>query len=68
VEVAKHAENLPEDLRGRLLELEENVMTNRFNTQSDYYRYYSYMYQATHGRAARVVRGEFFERHCLALT
>lgn len=65
VEVAKHLENLPGDFRDRLLKLEENVMTNRLNTNSYFYKYYSYMYQATHGRAARVVRGEFFEKYCL---
>lgn len=65
VEVAKHLENLPGDFRDRLLKLEEDVMANRFNTDSDFYKYYSYMYQATHGRAARVVRGEFFEKYCL---
>ena len=44
------------------LELEDKVMENRRNTQSPYSRYYSYMYQATHARKARVVRGAFFER------
>lgn len=66
VETAKHVDKLPASFRDRLLSLEENVMANRFNTDSEFYRYYSYMYQATHGRAARVVRGEFFERFCLA--
>jgi hypothetical protein len=65
VEVAKNIEKLPGDFRARLLKLEENVMTNRFNADSDFYKYYSYMYQATHGRAARVTRGEFFEKYCL---
>ncbi|PZU29893.1 MAG: DUF262 domain-containing protein [Stenotrophomonas sp.] len=65
VETAKNLETLPTQFRDRLLELEEKVMANRFNTDSEFYRYYSYMYQATHGRAARVVRGEFFQRFCL---
>ncbi|NHZ83620.1 DUF262 domain-containing protein [Massilia sp. CCM 8695] len=65
VEVAKHQDTLPDDFRDRLLKLEENVMKNRSNTNSEFNRYYSYMYQATHGRAARVVRGEFFEKYCL---
>lgn len=65
VEVAKHIDRLPKDFRDRLLALEENVMGNRMNTESEYYKYYSYMYQATHGRSARVVRGNFFERFCL---
>lgn len=42
--------------------LEDMVMDNRRDTKSEYSRYYSYMYQATHGRKARVVRGAFFER------
>jgi hypothetical protein len=65
VEVASNIENLPTDLPEKLLKLEENVMANRFNTNSEFYRYYSYMYQATHGRQARVVRGEFFQKYCL---
>lgn len=65
VEVTKHLSELPEDFQHRLISLEENVMANRFNTDSEFYQYYSYMYQATHGRKARVVRGAFFEKHCL---
>jgi hypothetical protein len=65
VEVASHIEKLPKDLPKKLLALEENVMANRFDTNSEFYRYYSYMYQATHGRQARVVRGEFFQKYCL---
>ncbi|MBY6346138.1 DUF262 domain-containing protein [Providencia rettgeri] len=65
VEVAKNISELPEDFKDRLLNLEKNVIENKFNTESEFYRYYSYMYQATHGRAARVVRGDFVERFCL---
>lgn len=65
VETAKHIDKIPADFKERLLALEENVMANRTNTGSEYYKYYSYMYQATHGRTARVVRGEFFEKYCL---
>ena len=65
VEVAKHLNILPTDFKNRLLAFEENVMANRLKTESEFYKYYSYMYQATHGRTARVVRGEFFEQYCL---
>jgi hypothetical protein len=65
VETANHLEKLPEDFRERLLLLENDVMANRKNTESELYKYYSYMYQATHGRAARVTRAEFFEKYCL---
>jgi Protein of unknown function DUF262 len=65
VEIAKHIDILPRDLTARLLELESQVISNKTNADSDFSKYYSYMYQATHGRAARVVRAEFFERYCL---
>jgi hypothetical protein len=64
VEIAKYNDKLPNDFKDRLLNLEALVMENKMNTNSEYYKYYSYMYQATHGRAARVVRGEFVERTC----
>lgn len=65
IEIARNIDNLPKNIKDRLLELESQVMANKMNTDSEFYRYYSYMYQATHGRAARVVRGEFFEKYCL---
>jgi hypothetical protein len=65
VETARSIDALPVEFRDHLLALEEMVMTNRFNTDSEFYRYYSYMYQATHGRAARVVRAEFFQKYCI---
>jgi hypothetical protein len=65
VEIAKHIDKLPVDFKNRLLALETQVMANKMNPDSEFYKYYSYMYQATHGRAARVVRGEFIERLCL---
>ncbi len=65
VEIARHSDKLPKNLKDRLLELEAQVMANKMNNNSEFYKYYSYMYQATHGRAARVVRGEYFEKYCL---
>lgn len=65
VETAKHIDKLPQDFKDRLLTLENQVMENKMITHSEYYKYYSYMYQATHGRTARVVRGEFIEKYCL---
>lgn len=62
IEVAKHISNIPSDFRERLIEFEQQVMDNRLNPKSEYYNYYSYTYQATHGRTARVVRGEFVEK------
>jgi hypothetical protein len=66
VETASHIGELPTDFRERLLELEKRVIENRMNTKSEFYKYYSYMYQATHGRTARVVRGDFFQRYCIS--
>jgi hypothetical protein len=65
VEIARSVDKLPPDIKQRLLSLEKNVMANKANTDSEFYKYYSYMYQATHGRAARVTRGEFFQKYCL---
>ena len=65
VETALHIDKLPKDFRDRLLEFENQVIANKMKTDSEFYRYYSYMYQATHGRSARVVRGEYFDKYCL---
>jgi hypothetical protein len=62
IETARHITGIPTDFKERLLAFEAEVMANRLNPQSEYYKYYSYMYQATHGRSARVVRGEFVEK------
>lgn len=65
IEIAVHINSLPSDFKTKLLDLEIWVMNNKNNTQSEFYKYYSYMYQATHGRAARVIRAEFFKKYCL---
>ena len=64
-EIALHIDSIPGDLSEKLIALQENVMQNKMNAASEFYQYYSYMYQATHGRKARVVRAEFFQKHCL---
>lgn len=61
VEIAKHIDKVPADFAERLLKFESQVMANKMNPDSEYYKYYSYMYQATHGRTARVVRGDYIE-------
>lgn len=61
VEIANNIDRLPDDLRNRLDSLEQKIIENKNNSESPYSRYYSYMYQATHGRAARVTRSEFFQ-------
>lgn len=61
VEIAKNLDRLPKDLKERLDKLEKNIIDNKNNSESSYSEYYAYMYQATHGRKARVVRAKFFE-------
>jgi len=65
VEIAKNIERIPDNFKEKLLVFEENVMEGKRNSESPYARYYKYMYQATHGRTARVVRSEYFEKECL---
>ena len=65
VEIAKNIDSLPSDFKEKLFSLEENVMEGKQNPDSPYAKYYSYMYQATHGRTARVVRSEYFANECL---
>lgn len=65
VEIANHITTLPVDLKPKLLALEGEVMAHKNDTSSEFYRYYSCMYQATHGRSARVVRADFLNRYCL---
>lgn len=66
VELAWNKETIPADLRARMLSLEESVMANKLKPESDFGRYYSYMYQNTNGRIARVTRGEMFRSRCIA--
>lgn len=65
VETAKHLKEIPDSFREKLLALEENVMSNRKDSSSPFHVYYSYMYQGTQNRKARVVRGDFFKEYCL---
>ena len=64
VEMAQNIDGIPNDFKERLLVLEENVIENKMNTDSEFYEYYSYMYQGTHARKARVVRGNFINKYC----
>jgi hypothetical protein len=65
VEIGLNIENLPQNLRERLDVLEANILSNKNDSTSPYSRYYSYMYQATHGRTARVTRSDFFVREVI---
>lgn len=65
VEIANHINSLPDNFKEKLIEFESSVMKNKNNSKSTFNRYYSYMYQATHGRTARVTRSELFQKYCL---
>lgn len=59
------AGNWPSNMRARLLEFENNVLTNKENAENDYGRYYSAMYTGTNSRTARITRAELFTKYCL---
>ncbi len=65
VEIALNIKKIPRDFKEKLMVFEEKVMERKKNAASPYAEYYSYMYQATHARKARVVRSEFFKKECL---
>lgn len=66
VELSRSIDHLPKNLRQRLMALEQNILANKQNTDGPYGLYYSYMYQATHGRTARVTRGDLFQQQVLS--
>jgi Protein of unknown function DUF262 len=63
VETAKNIDNIPINYKEKLLNLERDVMLNKNNVDSEFGKYYSYMYQATHGRAARITRAEILNKY-----
>lgn len=64
-ELSMNANNLRSDTRERLLELEHHVMNAKKDSSGKYGEYYSYMYQNTNSRKARVVRSNLFREYCL---
>lgn len=60
VEIAKHIDAIPKDIRQKLIELENNIIENKRNPTNPYGRFYQYMYQGTNQRKARVIRSEMF--------
>ncbi|UWX04167.1 DUF262 domain-containing protein [Pseudoxanthomonas sp. NC8] len=55
----------PKDVRKRLIDLEENILKNRGSTDTEFGKYYSYMYSATAGRKARATRASVFRKYVL---
>ena len=54
-------------IKPRLLDLEKNVLANKYTPreENEFATYYGYMYTGTNSRQARVVRSEIFNRHVL---
>lgn len=64
VELTTQKDKLRDDLVERLNELEANVMANKNNPGNEFGKYYSYMYQGTNNRKARITRAELFQKYC----
>lgn len=56
-----------EAIKLRLLELEKNVLENKYTPrdENEFATYYGYMYTGTNSRQARVVRSEIFNKNVL---
>ncbi|WP_088894275.1 DUF262 domain-containing protein [Leptolyngbya ohadii] len=63
VELSNNINKIPKDIVSRLMELEARILENKNNAKTEFGVYYSYMYQATNNRKARVVRGETFNKY-----
>ena len=64
-EISMNGEALKSDVSSRLLELEDKVMAAKKDSSGPFGEYYSYMYQNTNSRKARVVRANMFREYCL---
>jgi len=65
VETCLNLQNMRPDARAKLIELEDFVLSNKTKPDNKFGKYYSYMYQNTNGRGARVVRGEMYRDFCV---
>lgn len=63
-ELTMNSSRVKGDLKGNLLKLEAAVMSAKGNSSGKFGTYYSYMYQNTNSRKARVVRSELFQEFC----
>lgn len=63
VEFARHDAMLPGDVVGRLKDLEEQILGAKLQPNTEFGRYYGYMYSGTTGRKARVDRAAVFNEH-----
>lgn len=63
-ELSLHPGSVSADLEKHLKELEEEVMGHRYKPETEFGEYYSYMYQGTNNRKARIVRSDLFRKYC----
>lgn len=63
VEFARHGAALPLDVVGKLQILEKNIVEARLQPETEFGKYYSYMYSGTTGRKARVERATVFNKY-----
>ena len=63
VEFARHAAVLPVDIVQRLQSLEKNILDAKLLPDTEFGKYYGYMYSGTTGRKARIVRAQVFNEH-----
>lgn len=63
VEFARHDGSLPTDVLTRLTYLEDKILGAKLQPDTDFGRYYGYMYTGTTGRKARIERATLFNNH-----
>lgn len=63
VEFARHGAELPADVVPRLLSLEEKILGAKLLPDTEFGRYYGYMYTGTTGRKARIERAIVFNAY-----
>lgn len=56
---------IPQNIKNRLLEFEEQILGSKDNAETDFGKYYARMFTGTNSRAARVERGVLFRQYVL---
>lgn len=66
VEFARHSAALPADAAKKLAALEQEIVDARLLPETEFGKYYGYMYTGTTGRKARIERATVFNRYVFA--
>ncbi|GAA4648232.1 hypothetical protein GCM10023116_04990 [Kistimonas scapharcae] len=66
VELAKNNNVIPTDILTKLNDLETKILSDKNNNESEYGKFYSYMYSGTTSRKARIERANTFKSHVLS--